>query len=126
MNKEAKKLDPQPRLVDVIISGIQEKKGQRIVSLDMQHIENTVTDHFVICHGSSNTQVESIAETVEKRTREELNEKPWHIEGSDNASWILLDYVDVVAHIFHEEVRDFYDLEGLWADAKVQHIEAGS
>ncbi len=123
MSNEAKQADPTPGLVNAIISGMQEKKGERIVSLNMKGIENAVSDHFIICHGNSDTQVEAIAEAIEEKTLEELNEKPWQIEGNENASWILLDYVHVVAHIFHEEARTFYDLEGLWADAEVQHIE---
>lgn len=105
-------------LCDAIVEGMQENKAKNIVVLDLRHIENAVTDFFVICSGDSNVQVEGIASTVSRHTRKELKEKPWHQEGKTNAEWILLDYVSVVAHIFYREARNFYELEDLWSDAK--------
>ena len=110
-------------LVDAIIHGMQEIKAKDIVSLDLRGTGNSTCDHFVICHGDSNTQVEAIAASVEKETRKLAGEKPWHTEGRENAEWILLDYVNVVVHVFYRETREFYDLEGLWADAKAERFE---
>jgi len=105
------------RLVDAIVKGIQEVKGKDIVHLDLRGVPNTVCDHFVICHGDSATQVEAIHNSVERFTREQLAEKPWHTEGVRNAEWGLMDYVNVVVHIFHRDKRAHYALEDLWGDA---------
>ncbi len=113
---------PSARLVDAIVKGIQEVKGREIVHLDLRHVPNTVCDHFIICHGDSDTQVEAIATSVEKFGLQQAGEKPWHVEGVNNAEWVLLDYVDVVVHVFHREKRGFYALEDLWADAIRQNV----
>ena len=105
-------------LVDTIVDGIQDVKGKDIVILDLTELPNSVTHYFIICTGDSNTQVEGIQNSVVRKTREELKEKPWHKEGLNNSEWILLDYVNVVVHIFYRDVRSFYNLEDLWADAK--------
>lgn len=105
------------RLVDAVIKGIQEVKGKDIVHLDLKGVPNTVTDHMIICHGDSATQVEAITGSVEKFTRERAKERPWHIEGERNGEWVLMDYVDVVVHIFHRDRRSYYALEDLWGDA---------
>lgn len=105
-------------LVDTIIDGIQDIKGKDIVVLDLTHLQNSVTEYFIICSGESSTQVDGISSSITRKTREELKEKPWHTEGINNAEWILLDYVNVVVHVFYKEVREFYNLEDLWADAK--------
>jgi ribosome-associated protein len=109
--------DPAARLVNAIIEGIQEVKGKDIVHLDMRDVPNTVCDHFIICHGDSDTQVEAISNSVLKFTTEKANEKPWHREGERNADWVLMDFVDVVVHIFHRDKRGYYALEDLWGDA---------
>ena len=109
------------RLVEALVKGIQEVKGKEIVHLDLRHVPNTVSDHFIICHGDSARQVEAIAESVERFGLERAQEKPWHIEGVSNAEWVLLDYVDVVVHIFHREKRGYYAIEDLWADAVRQN-----
>jgi ribosome-associated protein len=121
MNKETTQYTKQ--LVDTIVEGMQEVKAHNIVCVDLRDIPNSVTDFFVICHGESNTQVDSIAKSVEKQTSQQLNEKPFHKEGSDNSLWILLDYVNVMVHVFYKDTRDHYDIEGLWADAKLINIE---
>ena len=121
MIKDSEKYNKQ--LVDVIIDGMQEVKGQNIVCVDLRELTNSITDYFFICHGDSNTQVDAIAKSVEKLTREQLNDKPLHIEGKQNSEWILIDYVNVVVHIFYKDTRKFYDIEGLWADAKITNIE---
>jgi ribosome-associated protein len=111
------------RLSEVIIEGILDKKGEEIVRLDLTDIPNSVSNYFVVCHGNSKIQVEAIAGSVEEHTLKELRAKPWHREGFENAEWILLDYVDVVVHIFQEETRKFYNLEKLWADAEVKSFD---
>lgn len=116
-------ITPSENLAEAAVRGIQEVKGHEILSIDLRKIPNSVSDFFIICHGTSNTQVEAIAKSVEKTIYSELNEDPLHKEGKENASWILLDYFNVVVHIFAEEARNFYNLEKLWADADVKEIE---
>ncbi|WBX75695.1 ribosome silencing factor [Tenacibaculum ovolyticum] len=109
-------------LISVIIKGIDEVKGENIQLLDLREIENTVCDYFVICSGNSNTQVNAISGSVQKMVSKELKDKPWHIEGQGNSEWVLMDYVNVVVHIFQKQVRDYYDIESLWGDAKITEI----
>jgi len=109
-------------LLDKIIEGILLKKGQEIVNLDFADLENAVCSNFIICQGNSNIQVEAITQSIKKLVKEELNENPLHIEGLENAYWILIDYGDVLVHIFQKKFRDFYKLEELWADAKIEKI----
>ena len=111
------------RLLETIVNGIQNKKGSAIATVDLTVLENSFCQFFVICHGNSNIQVNAIAESVEERVREDLREKVWHREGLENAQWVLLDYGDVVVHIFQKEYRDFYNLEDLWADANISYVE---
>lgn len=106
-------------LIDSIVEGIQEVKGKDIAVLDIRNIESAVCEYFIVCTGDSSTQVSSIASSVEKTTRKNIQEKPWHREGAtNNSEWVLLDYVNVVVHVFYRETRDFYNIEGLWADAE--------
>ncbi|PKH50972.1 ribosome silencing factor [Tenacibaculum sp. Bg11-29] len=109
-------------LISVIIKGIDEVKGENIQLLDLRGIENTVCDYFVVCSGNSNTQVNAISGSVQKMVSKELKDKPWHIEGQGNSEWVLMDYVNVVVHIFQKQVRDYYDIESLWGDAKITEI----
>jgi ribosome-associated protein len=106
-----------------IIEGIKEKKGKEIVSINLTALESAVCRYFIICHGDSNTQVSAIAQWIEKTLEENLNEKVWKKQGFENSQWILLDYVDIVVHIFQKEFRDFYNLEELWADGKMCKFE---
>jgi len=110
-------------LISEIIRGIEEVKGQDTEILDLREIENTVCDYFVICNGTSNTQVNAIVNSIQKTVSKSIKENPWHIEGSSNAEWVLLDYVHVVVHVFQKHIREFYDIEGLWGDAKSVKIE---
>ncbi|MCB0762900.1 MAG: ribosome silencing factor [Flavobacteriales bacterium] len=110
-------------LLDAIVAGIQEVKGEDIVVLDLRSIENSAADYFVICSGSSTTQVEAIARSVEAFTEKKLGEGPFRTEGTRNATWVLQDFADVVVHIFHKDTRAFYQLEELWADADIRMIE---
>ena len=111
-------------LTAIIVKGIQEKKGEKIVQLNLKKVDGAVTDYFVVCEARSTTQVEAIKRSIEEEVRKASGEKPWHIEGTQNAEWVLMDYVNVVAHIFQPEIREFFDIEGLWADAEVKEIEA--
>jgi ribosome-associated protein len=110
-------------LITFTINGIEDVKGQNITILDLREIENTVCDYFIICDGSSNTQVNAIVNSVQKKVSKNTKEKPWHIEGSENAEWVLMDYVDVVVHVFQKHTRQYYDIENLWGDAKITEIE---
>ena len=109
-------------LVKSITKGIQEKKGQHIVSADLRHIDGAIANYFVICQGNSPTQVEAIAESVGDICRKETGEKPVGVNGLGNNQWVAIDYVDVLVHIFMPEAREFYDLENLWEDAKLTEL----
>ncbi len=115
--------DSTEQLVNAVVEGIQELKGKNITILDLREVDSSVCQFFVICDGDSNIQVNAIGDSVEDYVLEKLNDKPYHIEGKENAEWILVDYVDVVVHVFQRPVREFYNLEGLWADAKRTDIE---
>lgn len=119
----AKKNVTPDQLISTIIAGIEDVKGQEIALLDLREIENTVCDYFIICEGSSNTQVNAIVNSVQKKVSKELKDNPWHVEGSDNAEWVLMDYVNVVVHVFQKQIRTYYDIESLWGDAKTTVIE---
>ena len=105
-------------MVNTIIKGIQEKKGSNIVVADLKEIEGAITNYFVICQGNSPTQVEAIAESIGETVRKELKDKPTSAVGLGLNQWVAMDFVDVIVHVFIPEMRSFYDLEHLWADAK--------
>jgi ribosome-associated protein len=111
------------KLAELAIEAIQDVKGKEILSIDLRNIQNAVSDFFIICHGTSDTHVDAIAGSVEKHLHVNAKEDPVHKEGKENAEWILLDYFNVVVHVFKEEARRFYNLEKLWADADVKEIE---
>lgn len=111
-------------LIALILHGIEEVKGVDINLLDLREIENTVCDYFIICNGTSNTHVNAIVSSIQKTVSKAVHDKPWHIEGSENAEWVLMDYVNVVVHVFQKHIREFYDIEGLWGDAKVTMVES--
>ncbi len=119
MNKTNKK----ELLIQQIIDAIQDVKGEDIMVFDLSKIENSVAETFIICSGNSNTQVSAIAGSIEKKVRNELQERPWHVEGTENALWVLVDYVSVVVHVFQKHIREYYDIEELWGDAKITKIE---
>ena len=110
------------QLVEVITQGIQEKKGNRIAIADLSSIEGAICRYFIICQGNSPTQVEAITESVSDLVREKTGEKPAHVVGLENALWVAMDYTDVLVHIFVPDVRDYYDLEHLWNDARLTWI----
>lgn len=111
------------QLISCIINGIEDVKGQNISILDLREIENMVCDYFIICDGTSNTQVNAIVNSIQKKVSKELKDKPWHIEGNENAEWVLMDYINVVVHVFQRHTRAYYNIEGLWGDAKTTEIE---
>lgn len=111
------------QLLGSITKGIQEKKGGNIVVVDLSKIEGAICNYFVICQGSSPSQVEAITESVGDVVRESTGEKPAKVVGLENAQWVAMDYSDVMVHVFLPDVRDFYDLEHLWEDAKMTKIE---
>ena len=111
------------QLITEIIMGIEDVKGEKTTILDLRDIENTVCDYFIICEANSNTQVSAISGSIQKKVSKTIKEKAWHVEGEANAEWILIDYVNVVVHVFQKQVREFYNLEGLWGDAKITNIE---
>ncbi|WP_392437274.1 ribosome silencing factor [Cruoricaptor ignavus] len=118
MTKSAEK----QRLISTITEAIQDVKGEEIRILDLSGIENAVAETFIICSGNSNTQVAAISAAIQRRVRNEAGERPWHVEGEENAMWILMDYVSVVVHIFLKQIREYYDIEELWGDAKITAI----
>ncbi len=109
-------------LKNAIVKAIDDKKGQNISVIEIGKLENSITDYFIICNANSNTQVNAIADGIEKDVRDNLRQKPWHIEGRDNTQWIVLDYVSVIVHVFQTPYREFYQLEDLWADAPIERI----
>ena len=111
-------------LIALILHGIEEVKGLDINILDLREIDNTVCDYFVLCNGTSNTHVNAIVKSIQKTVSKAIQDKPWHVEGSENAEWMLMDYVNVVVHVFQKHAREFYDIEGLWGDAKVTLVES--
>lgn len=109
-------------LVNKIIEGIQEKKGTEIVVADLTEIGDTICDYLVICQGNSPTQLDAIIRSIAEVTERDLNERPIGLDGYRNAEWVAMDYVDVVVHVFLPDFRAFYQLENLWADAKLDRI----
>lgn len=121
MTKENRSAD---QLIAVILEGIEDVKGQNINILDLRKIENTVCDYFIICEGTSNTQVNAIVNSIQKKVSKEIKDKPWHIEGSENAEWVLMDYINVVVHVFQKHIREYYDIESLWGDAVTTEVKS--
>ncbi|WP_413997757.1 ribosome silencing factor [Flavobacterium sp. W1B] len=118
----AKKTIDNDALLANIIAGIEEVKGNDIEILDLREIDSAVCDYYVICNGNSNTQVNAIVNSIQKTVSKELKDKPWHVEGSSNAEWVLMDYVHIVVHVFQKQIREYYNIESLWGDAKITTI----
>ena len=110
-------------LIDSAVGAMADTKARNPVIMDLKAIKGAICDAFVVCHGSSRTQVEAIAGRVIENVKKETGQNPWHKEGHENAEWILIDYSDVVIHIFQEERRKFYNIEQLWADARITKVE---
>jgi len=107
----------------LVVQGMQEKKALDIVLMDLRSIEHAIADYFVICTGNSDTQIDAICDSIEETVYKHAKTNPWHLEGKQNKEWILLDYVDVVAHVFRNDKRSFYAIEDLWADAVSIQVE---
>jgi ribosome-associated protein len=119
----SKKEENTEQLIDAIVEGIQRKKGQKIVKIDLTKINHTECKYFIICHGNSVTQVDAIAHSVEDTVEEIAEQTAWHKDGYRNSMWILLDYADIMVHVFQKNAREFYDLENLWADANIEQVK---
>lgn len=117
MKKKETKTGSDDALLLSIIEGIEEVKGHDIKILDLRNIEAAIADYFIVCTGTSTTQVEAIARSAENFTRKQLDERPRRVEGVRNAQWVLMDYFSIIVHVFYEPMREHYDIEGLWADA---------
>jgi ribosome-associated protein len=111
------------KLSEVIVKGMQEKKAADIVVMDLRNVKNAVADFFIVCSGNSDKQLDAISDSIDAEVFKALKENPWHIEGKNNKEWMLLDYIDVVAHVFRKDRREFYALEKLWGDAEIVAIE---
>ena len=110
-------------LADVAVRGLQDRKGMDIVVMNLKELKNAVADYFIICSASSDTQLDALARSVEEEVEKVTGQAPWQTEGRTNREWVLLDYVDVVVHVFLRDRRQFYALEELWGDADITHIE---
>lgn len=122
MKKKAAVKSSEDALLLSIIDGIEEVKGHDIKILDLRNIEAAIADYFIVCTGTSTTQVEAIARSAENFTRKELDERPRRVEGVRNAQWVLMDYFTIIVHVFYEPMREHYDIEGLWSDGKVMAL----
>lgn len=118
---KGKKAKQSNQIVELVVKGIQERKGKDIVVLDLRKLPHAICDYYVVCHGTSNTHTEAVAQSIEDEIFLAIDEKPVSTEGFQNAEWILLDYFSVVVHVFQEEQRHYYKIEDLWADAEVTH-----
>ncbi len=119
--KEIKELSGD-ELCRLVVHGMLEKKAANIVVMDLRKVNNSITDFFVICSGNTDTQIDAIATSVDDEVFKASKMNPWHQEGRQNKEWILLDYIDVVVHVFRKDRRKFYDLESLWGDAEISQI----
>lgn len=121
--KNAKKIESST-IIDLVVDQMQENKAKNIILLDLSNVTGASFTYFLICHANSTTQVSSIAQAIEARMKDELVLKPWHVEGYQNSEWVLIDYGDVVVHVFLEEVRGYYRLEELWGDGVITKFES--
>lgn len=119
-----KKSELSSKLAEIVVHGMQEKKGLEIVKLDMRDVNATISDYFVICNADSGIHVNAIVKSIEEEVYKVLGQDPWHKEGHENGEWVLLDFVDVVVHVFKTEKRDHYRIEDLWGDAKVETYQS--
>lgn len=122
----AKKKSNADELISKIISGVEDVKGIDLSLLDLRDIENTVSSYFIVCSGSSNTHVNAIVRSVQKTVSKGLREKPFHTEGLENSEWVLIDYVNIVVHVFQKHIREYYNIEELWGDAKTTQIASNN
>ena len=118
-----RKADHSEKLSQLVVKGMQEKKASDIVLMDLRKVRNAVADFFVICSGNSDKQLDAIAESIDEEVYKVLKEEPWHKEGKNNKEWVLLDYTNVVAHVFKRDTSSFYDIEKIWSDEEITEIE---
>ena len=123
MNHKVSKDISSEVLSEWVVEGMLDKKAHDVVVMDLREIKHAVADYFIVCSGNSDTQIDAISDSVEDQIHKKSKQNPWKREGQQNKEWILLDYIDVVAHIFNKEKRTFYGLEELWGDAKITRIE---
>ena len=116
-------MEREQQLIDTIVAAIEDKKGKNIVSLNLEGFDGAICSHFVVCNADSTAQVAAIADGIEEKVFETLHENPWRVEGKQTGLWVAMDYVDVVVHIFQSDLREFYKLEELWADAPMVKYE---
>jgi len=119
----AKQIDATNILLENIINAIQEVKGKEIISLNLRKIESAICKYFVICTGTSSTHVNSIESNIKKKISRDLGEKPFHIEGNNIAEWVLMDYSDIIVHVFQKKTREYYNIEDFWGDAKFKNYK---
>lgn len=122
MQAKAKEAIKSSELSDLVVQGMLEKKASDVVVMDLREVHSAVADYFVICSGNSDTQIDAISDSIEEQVFKSYRQNPWKTEGKQNKEWVLIDYVDVVAHVFNKEKRAFYGLEDLWGDAKMTSI----
>jgi ribosome-associated protein len=118
-----RKADHSEKISQLVVKGMQEKKAGNIVVMDLRKVRNAVADFFVICSGNSDRQLDAIADSIDQEVYKGAKESPWHTEGKNNKEWMLIDYSNVVAHIFNKDKRSFYALDKLWGDAEITEIE---
>ncbi|MEP0986726.1 ribosome silencing factor [Ekhidna sp.] len=123
MNQQVSKDVNSEILSEWVVEGMKEKKAMDVVVMDLREVKYAIADYFVICSGNSDTQIDAISDSIEEQIHKNSKQNPWKREGQQNKEWILLDYVDVVAHVFNKEKRTFYGLEELWGDAKITRVE---
>lgn len=121
---KSKVINESTYISELAIHGMQEKKGNELVRLDLRNVNSSVADYFVICHADSATQVKAIANSVEDEIYKAMQQEPWRKEGLEFGEWILLDYIDVVIHIFRTDKREFYGVEDLWGDAEIKSYKS--
>jgi ribosome-associated protein len=126
MQKAVERSVTSTQLSELVVFGMLEKKAEDVVIIDLRKVKNSVADYFVICSGNSDTQIDAIADSVEEQVKKQAKVSPWKREGKQQHEWVLIDYVEVVVHIFIKEKRKFYGLEELWGDAPIQHIASGN
>ena len=123
MSQQVSKDISSDTLSEWVVEGMLDKKALDVVILDLREVKHAIADYFVICSGNSDTQIDAISDSIEEQIHKRSKQNPWKREGQQNKEWILLDYVDVVAHVFNKEKRTFYGLEELWGDAKITYVE---
>ncbi|MEQ8239133.1 MAG: ribosome silencing factor [Cyclobacteriaceae bacterium] len=123
MPDKNKRITDSKKISELVVQGMLDKKATNIVVMDLKNVKNAIADYFILCSGNSDTQIDAISESIEEVVFKNQKENPWKREGRENKEWILIDYVDVVAHVFNKDKRVFYGLDELWGDAEMTYIE---